>query len=298
MIRHPIRYGFTLLELLIVIAILGVLFALSLAAVQRARDSAYRTQCANNLRQIGLALQGYHDSNHSFPPGCSYRNGTDPYPYMSWHTRLLPYIEQQNLWKQTQQAFAENRWFEAVPPHIGFQTLMPIYTCPADSRTFTLDSPGGLKVALASFMGNEGIDLYTTNGVLYVDSRIRIADVTDGASNTLAVGERPASAKRDFGWWYAGMGQNMDGSCDTVLGVRERNLSAYGIGCPFGPYHFGPGRFQNQCDAFHFWSPHAGGGAHFLFVDGSIHFLSYSADPILPALATRSGGEPLADGER
>jgi prepilin-type processing-associated H-X9-DG protein len=62
--------------------------------------------------------------------------------------------------------------------------------------------------------------------------------------------------------------------------------------CPEGPYHFGRGQFSNQCDAYHFWSPHSG-GANFLFCDGSVHFLSYSADAILPALATRAGREPV-----
>ncbi len=166
---------------------------------------------------------------------------------------------------------------------------MRLYFCPADSRPFA-----GISVVSAgptSYLGNEGIDLYARNGVLYIDSQISFADVSDGASNTLAVGERPPSAQGDFGWWYAGEGQAKDGSCDNVLGVRERNDSKYGAGCPPGPYTFRPGRFQNQCDMFHFWSPHTGGGANFLLVDGSVHFLSYSANPILPALATRNGGE-------
>lgn len=291
MIRPRNRRGITLIELLIVIAIIGVLVSLLLAAVQRVRDSAYRADCLNNLRQIGFALQNYHDTHKTFPPGCSYLNGSAPYPFMSWHTRLLAFIEQQALWEQTQQAFAQDRWFQNVPPHTGFRTLMRLYSCPADSR-----GRGGISVlnaAPTSYLGNEGLDLYARNGVLYIDSQVSLADVTDGASNTLAVGERPSSAQGDLGWWYAGQGQINDGSCDTVLGVRELNVSNYGAGCPPGPYAFGQGRFQNQCDAFHFWSPHAGGGANFLLVDGSVHFLSYSADSILPALATRSGGEAV-----
>ena len=73
-----------------------------------------------------------------------------------------------------------------------------------------------------------------------------------------------------------------------VIGARERNTSA--PRCGPGPYQFQPGDFKNQCDAFHFWSPHPG-GANFAFADGSVHFLTYSADAILPALATRAGGE-------
>ncbi len=108
MIQPRNRRGVTLIELLVVIAILGVLFGLLFAAVQRARYSAYRAECINNLRQMGLALHSYHDTNGTLPPGCSYHNGTDIYPFMSWQTRLLPFIEQQPLWQQTQQAFAQS----------------------------------------------------------------------------------------------------------------------------------------------------------------------------------------------
>lgn len=83
-----------------------------------------------------------------------------------------------------------------------------------------------------------------------------------------------------------------------LLGVREKNIGGPYVpaSCPPGPYHFQPGRLDQPCDLFHFWSLHAG-GANFLFADGSVHFLAYSADDILPALATRSGGEAIAAGE-
>jgi prepilin-type processing-associated H-X9-DG protein len=93
-----------------------------------------------------------------------------------------------------------------------------------------------------------------------------------------------------FGWWYAGHGQQVgSGSGDMVLGVREIKV-IHLRGCPIGPYSFGPGRLDNMCDLFHFWSLHSGGG-YFLFADGSVRFLGYDANPILPALASRAGGE-------
>jgi len=283
------RQGFSIIELLVVIVIFAIMFALILAGVQRARSAAARMECANRLRQIGLALHHYHDIHRVFPTGVSYRGGKDPYPFMSWNTRLLPFLEQANLWKQTEQAYAQDPNFLHNPPHVGLVTVMPIFTCPADSRTLRV----GRRAAFTSYLGVAGDDYQSEDGMLYLDSVIRLSDVRDGTSNTLMVGERPPSADEVFGWWYAGQGQSKDGSGDMVLGVRELNIgSRWGWGCPRGPYQFQLGGISNQCDAFHFWSLHPG-GAHFLFVDGSVHFLSYSAASILPALATRAGGEAV-----
>jgi prepilin-type processing-associated H-X9-DG protein len=130
--------------------------------------------------------------------------------------------------------------------------------------------------------------------VLFLDSHVRLADITDGTSCTLMAGERPPSADCWYGWWYAGYGQAGTGSADMLLGARERNLGGpYVSSCPPGPYRFQAGRVENQCDLFHFWSLHPG-GAHFLFADGSVRFLAYSAADILPALATRAGGEAVS----
>lgn len=171
---------------------------------------------------------------------------------------------------------------------------MPVYACPSDPRNLNVATiDGGMRVAFTSYLGVSGSNQYRKDGVMYLDSRTRLVDITDGTSNTLMVGERPPSTDGALGWWYAGEGQSKDGSGDTVLSVRERNVSVYGAGCPLGPYTFGPGRIQNQGDAFHFWSLHPGGGANFLFCDGSVHFLPYSTAPLMSALATRRGGETV-----
>lgn len=284
---HP-RHGFTLVELLVVIAISAVLTGLVLSAVQRVREAALRAQCSDRLRQIGLALHGYHDQYKSLPPGV--RSSHDPSPFLSWHAHLLPYLEQEALWKATQEAFVKEFRFWLVPPHQGLVTVLPVYLCPANPRTHQSVYPENVDVAFTTYLGVEGRNLVLRDGVLFVNSNVRFADITDGASNTVMVGERPPSPDFRFGWWYAGTGQAYDGSADMLLGVAEFNQSFRAPTCPHGPYAFGPGRLDDMCDTFHFWSLH-GNGAHFLFADGSVHFLGYAAAPLLPALASRAGGE-------
>ncbi len=217
---------------------------------------------------------------------------------MGWGARVLPFIEQQPLWERTVAAYKTDRWFENNPPHVGFGTYLPVFGCPSDSRTTGIMSVAeGIKIGPSAFLGIEGTNQYRSDGVLFLDSRVPWVEVRDGLSNTLLIGERPPSASREFGWWYAGAGQENDGSADTILGVREKRASDRFASCPPGPYQFIPGRLDYQCDALHFWSLHPG-GANFSFCDGSVRFLSYSAaDSVLPALATRAGGEsvPLPD---
>jgi hypothetical protein len=246
--------------------------------------------CQNNLKQIGLALHAYHDTLHALPPGCSYRNGADPQPHVSWCTRLLPYLEQTRLWEQALYAYSEAPFF-LDPPHAGVRDkFLPFFVCPSDGRVRAAHDFGVFQVAFTSYLGVEGTDQTTQDGMLYLDSRVRFADVPDGLSNTLLVGERPPSADLIYGWWYAGWGQAKDGSADMDLAVRERSVHPTFTLCPPDSNLYRAGRISNQCDALHFWSLHIGGG-HFLLADGSVRLLAYSADPVLPALATRQGGE-------
>lgn len=288
--RTSARRGFTLIELVVVLAIGAVLTSLIVSAVQRVRDRGLRVQCANNFRQIGLALHAYHDIHKVFPPGL--RHPPDPYPFMSWHTRILPLLEQEALWKKTQAAFAVERRFWMNPPHQGIETVLPVFSCPANSRTHQLVYPENVDVAFSTYLGVEGLNAAVRDGILFFDSRVRLGDITDGTTNTLMVGERPPSPDFRFGWWYAGVGQALDGSADMLLGVEEHNYTFRAPTCVEGPYRFGAGQLDNMCDTFHFWSLHAG-GANFLFADGSVHFLSYSAVALMPALASRAGGEAV-----
>ncbi len=341
MSRSARRSGFTLIELLVVIAIIAVLIGLLLPAVQKVRDAAGRTHCANNMKQMGLALHHYHDVYGTFPPALDDREcpphfcgASHPYPgyqpYWSWMARILAFYEQDNAYRVADQwarsgdgtRNEQYRWWPwgafwvepPTPPNPVLSIPMKIWQCPADRRSELVTevdgSPGTndrLRVAFTAYQGVSGVHQRSFDGILLPNAflevngryqqtafKIRLADVKDGASNTLLVGERPPSADLVFGWWFAGAGQEDDGSCDVILGVRERCRQPYYFEPPYncsgGPYNFRPGTVHNQCDQFHFWSLHTG-GANFLFADGSVHFLNYNADSILPALATRSQGE-------
>jgi prepilin-type processing-associated H-X9-DG protein len=123
----------------------------------------------------------------------------------------------------------------------------------------------------------------------------RLADITDGQSNTLLVGERPPGHSLDYGWTFLSPGQDGEGTLDATLGVNEVNLHQSGVpemdACGDGPYSFRDGRIDDPCAQFHYYSLHPG-GANFLFADGHVRFLSYGVgDEVMRALATMNGGE-------
>jgi len=306
------RPAFTLVELLVVIAIIGILIALLLPAVQAARETARRTQCTNNLMQVGLALHLFHDREGRFPPAHSQDprlipdNFGQPAPpdefnFFSWMTRILPYIEQNNLYDLV-------RWDEWPWPHAnpagGYLNSEKIktYRCPSDVRDVPaiFDWPPEVEMANTSYLGVNGTDQFSYDGILHVNSTVRIADVKDGTSNTLLVGERPPSYDLDTGWWFAGSGwYPWFGAADVVLGSNER-IAIAGASEPDGPQSkYQPGTLQYEeiygwdKHAFHFWSVHPG-GANFLFADGHVSFIPYTIpEDLLGKLATHQKGEVI-----
>lgn len=282
--------GITLVETLVVCAIIAILLAMLLPAVMKVRTASDLVSCTNNLRNIGLALQMYHANHKSLPPGCG--SPTDKYPFQAWSARLLPYLDNDLLWRESQDAFNQSDSF--LTPHheaVRRKTVRQLL-CPADSRTVCPIWP---NMGLLAYLGVAGTDQHQHDGLFYMDSKLTFGSISDGLANTIAVGERPPAGHRsEFGWWYAGWGQNKNGSADMFLGVRELNTcsTTFGKGCQPGPYHFMPGDTDNVCDAFHFWSQHPR-GANFLFANGTVRFLTYDADSILPALATREGKETV-----
>lgn len=337
------RVGFTLIELLVVLAIIAVLIGLLVPAVQQVREAASRIKCANNLHQIGLALHMYHNNNYAFPPALD--NRFNKHWHWSWMARILPYIEQDNLYREADQ-WADNKSIPVTWPHPrprgtpgyahwspwggwvfglsqpgqnpALSRSVPLYLCPSDANpdvvTMTVAGGHSLTMTATSYLGSNGHDYRLQDGMLTSNRGIRTAEVVDGTSNTLLAGERGRGKTPMFGYWFAGCGQSdyslgegdeQRGSADVVVGVRELNSRQNGFtvldACPAGPYRFQPpnqiqdatGNIQPACDEFHFWSFHKG-GANFVFVDGSVRFLSYSADRVMPALATRWGND-IAD---
>ena len=289
------RRGASLVELLVAIAVIAVLVALLLAAVQQVRGAAARTTCGNNLRQLALALHQYHDTDGAFPPAVKTRRAGTREPYLSWRARVLPFLEQQPLWDRTTAAYQSQPNPFDDPVHVGREAVLPVLGCPTDARLATgwaVTTRRGrvVRVALTSYLGVSGTETARRDGVLYPDARVRLVEVVDGASSTLLLGERPPSRDLIYGWWYAGSGQGA-GLFDSHLGVVDRNrLGSEYHGCPPGPYDFRPRTPADDCSAFGFWSTHPG-GAYFAIADGSVRFLTFDAASVLPALATRAGGE-------
>jgi prepilin-type N-terminal cleavage/methylation domain-containing protein/prepilin-type processing-associated H-X9-DG protein len=291
------RSGFSLIELVVVLAVLGILAALILAGVQRVRDAAARAACASNLRQLALAAQMYAGDRHHFPRGCDQEysralNHTSSPLGLSWHTSILPYVEQAPLWLKVDAAHHADPRGDSEAHAVISSTPIPVFLCPADGRPTATDGFGA-HWGLTGYRGIAGTGHRNNDGIFHVDLVVRPTDVTDGLSNTLMIGERPAITDGRLGGWYAVWGYQV---CPLthILGAGSAGwIPSEAVGCSVPTPTFAPGRMDSLCDIGHFWSLHAT-GANFAFADGSVRFLRYSAAPILPALATRAGGEAVS----
>src|SRR5262245_17493413 len=285
--------GFTLIELLVVIAIIAILIGLLLPAVQKIREAASRMKCSNNLKQLGLALHNYHDTYGKLPPALV-NDGTEYPPtgyhaYWSWMALAMEFYEQSNLYRQAD-TWAHGttypyQWWPwggfwlspPSPPNPALSVLLPVFQCPADNRVFQTIDGGGMMVALTSYLGVGGIRSdYATDksGIFLANRRVKFADILDGLSNTLMVGERPPSVDLYYGWWFAGAGYDGNGTGDVTLGSADVGYAA-AMGCPASKVGFQQGNINDPCDQVHFWSLHTG-GANFLRADGSARFLTYN----------------------
>jgi len=287
------RRGVTLLELLVVLAVLGVLIGLLLPAVQNVRGAAARMTCQNNLKQVALAFHHSESARGTLPQAADYVP-SKPQVGVSWAVTGLPYLEQGELYRQALANYRlEFRGFRN-PPHAGVVTVVKAYTCPADGRlTAPITDDKGYAAAYGSYEAvGGGADF---NGAIREARGVRLTEVTDGTSSTLMLGERTPRGKYFAGNWYA---LSLPGSDDVAgsggglsLLLTAQPYPSYI--CMSPPFKFGPGRVENPCDHFHFWSLHPG-GANFALCDGSVRFLRYAVEPLMAALGSRAGGEVVS----
>ncbi len=296
------RPGWTIVELLVVIGVVGVLVGLTLPAVQQARASADRTACANRLKQVGLALHSYDAAYGRLPPKSRVRY---PYPEpdsaLGWMALILPQMGHDALYRTAEDACRRDAYPMHNPPHTGLAVGLPDYVCPADGRTGPMTDRWGRTLGFTSYLGVAGFLRSTkvrpwVRGVFGERIGCRLTDIADGTGQTLMAGERPPPDSLQAGWWYP---------LFSAHGTGHIGPNNYVVIGTYAPYpgddecetthrrNFGPGRLDNPCDRYHFWSLHPGGG-NWLFADASVRFLAYAADPFVSSLATRDGGEIAA----
>lgn len=299
---HAIRRGITLIEVLVVLGLLGLLIGLILPAVQQARAVSARASCQNNLKQIGIALHNYESTHGSLPPVSAGLTAQSSYQsQLGWMALILPQMDQEPLFRASQDALQADPNPLHNPPHTPLVAIIKSYGCPADSRlSAPLTDGSGLTMSYTSYVGISGSlapDAKVGRLGMFGDNLkrgTRLTQVTDGLSQTIHVGERPPPNSLQAGWWYPGF--------YGYSGLRGPNLVLdLGGGllfsddpCVISRRCFGPGRIDNPCDRYHLWSLHTG-GANFLFADGTVRYLPYSAEPSLIALGSRDGGEVIAE---
>jgi prepilin-type N-terminal cleavage/methylation domain-containing protein/prepilin-type processing-associated H-X9-DG protein len=298
------RRAFTLIELLVVIAIIAILIGLLLPAVQKVRSAAARLKCKNNLKQIGLALHNYHDRMNGFPPGYQTQvapDNSDLGPGWGWAAFLLDDIEQGNL----KRSINFNAQISAAANAAPRVTTVPTYVCPAEIRTgtFTVVNSGGsplCDVARGSYTAMNGIlgvtdDAWDNNGAFIRNTTFRFADISDGLSNTLFVGER-CSVMSNTTW----TGAVTNGVVPALKYPDPADQLANAEGAPAlvlshgSVDHLPNNPLVFDADAT---SSYHTGGVNFLFGDGSVQSITNTINGTLyEALLTRAGGEAVSGG--
>jgi prepilin-type N-terminal cleavage/methylation domain-containing protein len=327
--RSTTRRAFTLIEVLVFIAILGVLVALLLPAISRVQEAAQQATCRNNLKQMGIALQAYHHHHKSFPPAYifigpeqSHYKGVDTSPGWGWATLLLPHLEQTALYQQANLAEPIQK-LQFKPMRT---TTLPVYTCPSDQRTGVFwvvdetvqgeEGSGGLKIAdcaTNSYAANYGNGKEIgenplpdhCKGLFAQNSKFTLRDIRDGTSQTMAIGERGAINVQTPWAGAVSRGIAFTGGYDPSIDTTEHYwfeeapvqvMAGFNNKDPNSPFKRCMVLNRDKC-AYCFFSPHPG-VCNFVFADASVHPISFSTSfQVLEALCTRAQGEIVSSND-
>lgn len=301
--------AFTLVELLVVIAIIGILIALLLPAVQAAREAARRSQCLNNLKQLGLAAHNYHSAAGCLPFGFSDLE-------QSWHAMLLPYIEQKALYDTL--IFAESgdgNWDSGSANTVACQTVIPLFRCPSmpipehlDYNNIPRRVPTSYNGVASSSAASDdlstiprvepphpqvALEQYPLDGIFYGDSHVRFVEIIDGTSNTAMFGEMHTDPeyvkdRQGMDYWQIGLPQTER----WVRGGRGGTEYSEAIASTYPKINsWRDPTVHGVLMEIAFGSYHAG-GANFCFADGSCRFIADTIDhTVYRGLGSRNGQE-------
>jgi prepilin-type N-terminal cleavage/methylation domain-containing protein/prepilin-type processing-associated H-X9-DG protein len=339
------RRGFTLVELLVVIAIIGVLVALLLPAVQAAREAARRMSCQNNLKQLGLAAHNFESARQVFPTGSESKsypgNPAHPYNFYRWSVlaHLTPYLEQSNAYNTVDfETPLYPPGYQITPQNaIAASLKVPLFLCPSDQQQpvskFSDSSGTQYDWGPTNYAGNAGSGIgggtgYKTDGVFFINSKVRIGDLTDGTTNTALfsesiLGQGPEISsnasvmKFATDYKFAGPAPLTDSGCAGASQYNNSNRRGFSwingeYRCAMYNHYYTPNQkifdclgYSTSSDLNDMYSGvgwraarsfHSGGNVNITLADGSVRTASSTVDPIVwRSLSTRNVGEVVGN---